>query len=206
MKNLVRYILISGLLIVASKSAILAQSRSITMVNYNPSVTLGDVTNFIDEFSFRGVNVDSRYFIDPNITVGFKAGWNVYRQESDGIASEVITQGNNVLTISAKQYKYINMYPILLSGHYHFGVRGAPRPYIGLGAGAYHVTRRVEMGLFSSQTDKLHFGVAPMVGVILPTNSRSWVHFGVQYNQVLKSGEYDGMSNLSLDLGVGFGF
>ena len=198
-------ILALSLLAICMPPAIYAQSSYHFTLLYTPSLPLGDVTDFSDGFTWRGVAADARFYVNDNVTVGFFTGWEVFREESDGIVSEAIDLGDLTATISAKQFRFTNSVPLLLTSHYHWGERGDARPYIGLGAGLYYITQRLEMGLYAIEDKTTRFGLAPSVGVILPMSYDTSLNLGIQYNQAFKVDDYTGVGYLSFNVGLTWG-
>ncbi|MHA7101218.1 outer membrane beta-barrel protein [Roseivirga pacifica] len=174
-------------------------------IDYAPVIGLGETADYAGGFSFNGFSAGYRFFISTNISVGLESGWQVMREESDGIVTEVIETEDNTLTLSAKQFRFINSTPVLATGHYYFGSEYSVRPYVGLGVGGYYIARRTEMGLYAFEDNNFHFGLAPAAGVIVPFQGDVSGHFGVKYNYATKAGDSANVNYLGFSIGVGFG-
>ena len=63
-------------------AATCAFAQSITNVQYSMGFGTGDLSDFIGKPSFRGITVDFRKMVQPNLGVGFELGWNVFTMQS----------------------------------------------------------------------------------------------------------------------------
>lgn len=142
-----------------------------------------DLKDYIDETSYRGFGIDFRSFVTKSISIGGYTGWNIMDQRVDG----TIEFDNGAVT--GTQIRYVNSFPIMLTGHIHIGgPRSAIRPYFGIGVGTYYVIQRLEIGINAFEKNDWHFGLAPEVGFLFPTDYVS-VLTSLKYNQAFKSGE-----------------
>lgn len=182
-----------------------AQSDYYFSISYSPSLPVGDVTDFSGDFSWRGGSIDARFLINSNLSIGFNTGWNVLRDESDGVVSEVIVGENNTATISGKRFRFTNSIPILITTHYHWGDADEIRPYLGVGAGLYYINQRVEMGLYSAEAAKTRFGLSPGAGVIIPAFYDASLNLGIQYHQAFASADYNSIGYLAFNIGLTWG-
>ncbi len=135
-----------------------------------------DTKDFVNSTSFRGVGLDFRKVVAPATTAGFMAGWNVFHERYQGTA----TMGN--LTVSGTQDRYINSFPIMVNVHRYFGERHGPRPYVGLNAGAFVVIRTFGIGVYASEEDSWDWGIAPEVGIFIPSRSGAGIIINGRYN------------------------
>src|SRR5688572_21094007 len=87
-----------------------ALSQNLTSLQYSMGFGTGDLGDFIDKPSFRGVTLDYRKLVQPNVGVGIDIGWNVFYSEQ---AYDVYTIEN--LSYSGKQYRYNNQIPVLFA-------------------------------------------------------------------------------------------
>lgn len=177
-------------------------------LNYNPAIPLGTTADFVDETSWRGFDLKYAYFISDQLALGFRTGWNIFRQASDGIVSETIINPDNesIVTISGSQFRYINSFPILATADYHFGLEGSVRPYIGLGIGGFAIRQRLEMGLYLVEDNSFRFGLSPNAGLIIPMGGMTSVHLASQYNYVFSNSDLDELPYLSFSIGLGWSF
>ncbi|WP_417602321.1 outer membrane beta-barrel protein [Owenweeksia hongkongensis] len=182
-----------------------AQADYYFSLTYSPSLPVGDVANFTGDFSWRGVGIDARFLLNDNVSVGFNTGWNVLREESDGVVSEVIVGENNTATISGKRFRFTNSIPVLITTHYHWGDSDEIRPYIGAGAGLYYINQRVEMGLYAAEEESTRFGISPSAGVMFPAFYNSSLNVGIQYHQAFAANDYNSVGYLAFNIGLTWG-
>ena len=144
-------------------------------ITYNMSATSSlpansdSDTNFIEDYSFRGLGIEARYVPnrDSNYSFGFNLGWNVLN-EKNHFGTERNTISLPEADISGTQLRYFNTVPLLANASYYFGDRGGIRPYVGVNAGTYYIERRVDIGVSAVVDDAWHFGWAPEVGLVVP--------------------------------------
>ncbi len=178
--------------------------NSFTYLQYAPSLPVGEVTDFTGNFQWRGFGFGASWFLQDAVTIGFETGWYVFRDETDGAVSEVIESDNSTITITAKQFKFINSVPVLATARYY--MEGSQVwGYVQMGIGGYYNEKRLELGLRTVTEDAFQFGIAPEIGIVIPTYSESSFTMGVQYNQAFATSNFDGVGYVAFKIGVGWG-
>jgi outer membrane protein W len=126
-------------------------------------------TNFIEDYSFRGLGIEARYVPsrDASYSFGFNVGWNVLNEKNE-FGTERNTISLPEADITGTQLRYFNTVPLMANASYYFGDRGGIRPYVGVNAGTYYIERRVDIGVSAIVDDGWHFGWAPEVGLVVP--------------------------------------
>ncbi len=130
-------------------------------LTYDMAIPFGQASDFGGDFDPLGVGFDARYFLNPNWSLGFATGWQVLDQKTT-TASQI----NNV-TLHGTQLRYLNLLPLMVSGHYYLR-QYVPQwclPFGGLDVGTFWAERRVDVGLFSVSNSEWHFAVAPELGI-----------------------------------------
>jgi len=155
-----------------------------------------DTRDFISNESFRGFCIEGRKFFGPNVSAGASASWHVFDQQT----SEPMTVDN--ITVSGKQYRYINSFPLFLNAHYHTGSPRGTRLYLGANIGAQYVKQRLDIGLTSFNEDNWHFGMAPELGMLLPFGHAHILVSG-KFHWAIAGGDTD---QSYFSLGVGFAY
>ena len=168
-------------LLAAINSNIGAQNMFST-VSFTAGTPMGEFKDYIDGNSFRGITVDQRFFLQENFSIGYSFGWQVFSQQKDGLFS---AEGSD---IRGTQIRNVNLFPFLVTGHYHFGEEDRLRPYVGLGLGAVPSLQRTDIGVFAIQENDWSFGVSPEIGVIIPFSADFGINLGLKY-QVTKRGD-----------------
>ena len=168
-----------------------------TSLTYDIGIPFSDVSDFSDETSFRGVSVDARRFINDNISAGLYVGWHVFKGREDGLFS---VDGTD---ISGTRVNYVNTFPIMATGYYHFGEDdGGVRPYAGIGLGTVHALKRTEIGLFAIQDNDWRFGFFPGVGVMIPLGVDVGVNLGAKYQYSIGPSDSFDITYLSFNIGL----
>jgi hypothetical protein len=157
---------------------------------------LSNTKDFTDNFGWRGIGVDYKRLVKPNMTVGLSFGWQVFDEQSDDVVSAF------GLDISGDQFRYVNSWPLLANLSYFLGKEGSARPYLGANVGAYIMEQRLEIGLYAFEETNLHFGFAPEAGIAFPVRPNVSALVNARYNYALGAGSVDDQAYLSFSLGL----
>ena len=84
-------------------------------VNYAIGIPLGDTREFISNTSFRGFNAEFGRFFTEEISVGFLFAWSVFNESFPRDTYEL-----EDITLTGNLYRYINAFPLMAVGRYHF--------------------------------------------------------------------------------------
>jgi len=188
--------IIIALLITAS-----ANSQSLFMMNYSMGFSTGETSDYIGSPSFRGFNIDGRYFINDQFSLGGAFTWQTFYEKLAGASYT-----NDNLTITGTQYRYLNAYPILFNAHYYLGYNiMKPRVYMGAGVGPYVMNQRTNVGIFSIENNYWHFGISPEIGLLYPFNENTKLNIGVKYHYVFKAKKTIDYSWFGLNIGFAWG-
>lgn len=171
-----------------------------TAVTYSMGFGSGDLGDFVEKPSFRGIAIDYRKMVQPNIGVGFTLGWNVFYEEK---SYATYTVDNS--SLSGKQYRYSNQFPLLLAGNYYLKPGESLNPYVGLGVGTMYTLRNTDMNLYTLEQDAWHFSVTPEIGLQYSIDDSTGLLVGLKYVNGFKAGDFDaGQNYLSLNVGLVF--
>ncbi|TFH01415.1 MAG: hypothetical protein E4H13_04990 [Calditrichales bacterium] len=133
-----------------------------TTLTYNISVPAGETAYFIENPSYLGISFDARKYVLPFFSVGFYSGWQVFYDQSTDLIQ--LERG----TVSGKQYRHINTFPVMLNAHLYLGGEQCFRPYVGINAGAYYTWKRFAVGVITLEEKKWVWGFAPEAGFTIP--------------------------------------
>jgi hypothetical protein len=177
-----KHMIVIILVLLAAVNA-LGQSK-ITAFHYDISLPDQGTKDFIDETSWLGFGFDGRWFVnaDVPVTLGIALGWHVFDKET----SETIVFDNGAL--SGHQHRYLNSFPIMLTGHYYFGDKERLWAFVGAGVGTYCIIQRFEVGVFAFEETNWHFGVYPEVGLQIPLQEVD-LFVSARYNYAFEAGE-----------------
>jgi hypothetical protein len=158
--RLIMLLVLGGL--IASSNASAIEGEKLTAVSWNVGLATEDMKTFVDNTSMRGFGLQGRWFVRSRLSLGLLWEWQVF----DYSTKEAIETSG--ITVSGQQYRYVNAFPFLATAHLYLGRPGATRLYVGGGAGAYYIMKRLEIGLVAIDDDNWHWGVAPEAGLLLP--------------------------------------
>ena len=175
-----------------------------TSTNYMVSLPMGDSRDYIEKASFRGFGFEFGSFVDSEdkLAVGLGFAWNVLNENID---DEPFESGN--LTVTGKQFRYINAFPIYINTSYYFSDQESNiKPYAGVGIGTIYKEQRTEIGVFAITDKKWHFGLLPHAGVLFALGSDAHLNLDLKYHQGFAAGGSDAISYLSINAGLHFIF
>lgn len=194
-----RKILLLAVFGLASIGGLYAQSH--TALTYSIGFPTGDLGDYISQPSFRGVTLDYHKLIQPNIGVGFSLGWNVFYED---LPNDTYTIDN--VSLSGKQYRYMNYWPMLAKGTYYLKPGETINPYVGLGVGTIYSLRNTNMNLYTVEVDAWNFALQPEVGVLFNAGDAAAITVVAKYyNGFAAGGDLDtAQSYFTLNLGFTF--
>jgi hypothetical protein len=174
----------------------LASAQTWTALTYQPSQPLGNTQDFADGFGWRGVGIDYKKQVKPNLALGLSFGWHVFDQQTDQVVSAF------GVDISGDQFRYVNSWPLLANVSYFLGTPGGVRPYLSANVGTYIMEHRLDIGLYSIHETNWHFGFGPEVGVAIPLQSDLAGVLSGRYNYALSAGSVGDQSYVSFGIGL----
>ena len=172
------------------------QDETQVLINYMPSLSLGETADFTKNFSPRGIELEVDRYISDDLSLGLAVGWNVFREKVTGESFEY----NNYL-VTGTQFRYTNIVPLNIKAKKYFSM-GGPTPFIGFGLGTSYTRQTNEVGIFSLVDSKWQFNIAPEAGMRISLTGLL-VSLKVKYSHSLKAGNFPAMSYLGFGIGVG---
>lgn len=190
--------LIVGVALLALPGVVAAQGRSKWFgLTWSMASPLQNSKEFVSDYSFRGLGLEWRQ-LRGTTSFGLHLGWNAMNEE------KFRTSSADQADLTGYQFRYINAYSILLSGHKYLGEAGRARPFLGVKAGTYYIDQRMDVGLWRITDNNWHVGVAPELGFAIPmAGNLQYESFytTVRYNYALAAGDVPFQSWLSVDVG-----
>lgn len=160
--------IILSLIVLASFGT--AFSQSILSFGYEPASPIGDMTQFVDKFSLRGLSAALNVHVTKKITVGFTTQWTGFFDDPPR-HSEDFTGG----AITAGAWKEFYIWNLFANAKYFFVEKGAVIPYAGLSVGTAYTDQRLKVGTYEVNDHKWRFTMAPEVGMLLPMGmDKTW--------------------------------
>jgi hypothetical protein len=166
------------------------------VLSYNTALPMGDLNEYINPMSFRGMGFEGKYEVAPNITLGAALGWNVFYEKR---TKETIVKDN--VSFTGNLFRYVNSFPITANVNYMGGGDGV-RPFIGLGVGTYYSYKRTEVSVIAIDVDTWHFGLQPEAGLMIPFGYNTSFYFSTKYNLAFKTSEVDALTYWGFNIGI----
>jgi hypothetical protein len=188
---------IAILSVCASIQQAAAQTSSFT-TSYTASFPMGETRNFISKPGFRGFTFDYRYHQNKQVSFGLSTGWYVFYEEM-GFDTYVTEEG---ATYWAKQFRYLNSFPILATLTCFSKSDKMVTPFIGVGAGITYMRKEVKTRPFSNEVDPWHFTVAPEAGLRIKSKSNVALLLSARYNYNFKTPESGYQSYMGVNIGL----
>ena len=167
-------------------------------VQYSMGFATGDLKDFNSSASFRGMSFEYRYLMQPAIGVGVETGYNLFYDRMD-----YATYTRGTQSLSGVQYRYTHAVPVLAAFDYYLKPDTQYNPFAGLGIGTLYTDRKVDMGMFTMQSDVWQFALRPEFGVMINTQSANLI-IAAKYFSGFKAKDTDGQQYFTLNLGIVF--
>jgi hypothetical protein len=176
-----------------------AFGQSLTALQYSVGFGTGDLGSYISKPSFRGVTLDFRKLIQPNVGIGFELGWNVFYEGQSG---ETYTRDK--LSYSGNQYRYNNQFPMLFAGDYYLQPDQKINPFVGLGIGTMYSLRNTDMSVYTLEQDAWNFVLRPEAGVLIEATPEMSFMICGKYYHGFEAGDLPTQSYFALNFGFVF--
>ncbi|PXY00940.1 hypothetical protein DF185_13670 [Marinifilum breve] len=202
MKKLI--ILSVAMLAMASTSYINAQNKGFVSFGWKMGMPLSDTKDYADEFSLEGFHFGVERFVGKDFTLGLDLSFQHFYEESGKI-----TYKSDNSSYTGSGYKYFDAAPFTLAGKYYFGISNPEAsfvPYIGVGAGAFYIKERLEVGSVSFEDTGWAFGVTPQLGFMIRLDKKLWFYSDFAYSNIFGRKDINDHKLLSGTLGVKIGF
>ena len=166
---------------------------------WSGSYGVGDTDDFAGDPSWRGLGVDLRSLRSERTSLGVYLAFNAFYNKTSEVA-EIPGQSGHV---AGTQFRYLNVFPVLVTGHYYLGRTPDSGVYLGGGAGVYPAEYRLDLGTQKYQETLWYPGLMPEAGWIFPlgTSARGYVNLKFHYG-IATSKNDPSLSYLSLGVGL----
>jgi len=195
MKKIFFILLVTGMIATTQLNA----QDSFFSIQYSVGFGNGDMKDFIEKTSWRGISFEYRNLVTPNIGVGIESGMNTFYEKKD---YATYTQGTR--SLSGVQYRYINTIPILAAADYYFSPGEKINPFLGLGIGTIYNLRDLDMGLYTIEEDAWQFALRPAVGVLFNVSEGVDLYLGAKYFAGFKGGDLEAQNYFTINVGFNF--
>jgi opacity protein-like surface antigen len=194
MKKIFFVFLLTGII---SATQVKAQ-ESLFSIQYSMGFATGDLKEFNEAASFRGMSFEYRYMMQPSIGVGFETGYNLFYDRMD---YATYTQGT--VSLSGIQYRYTHAVPVLAAFDYYLKPDTRFNPFVGLGVGTLYTYRDLDMGMFTLESDVWQFALRPQIGAIISTPAADLI-LGAKYFSGFKANDTEGQQYFTINIGLVF--
>ena len=174
--------------------------KGYSVVNYSVGFSTGDFNEYVDQISYRGINLEFMWNVKPNLDAGLEVGWNVFYAKED---KKVYTEGTE--SISGVQYRYTNAVPIIAGARWR-KTGGKTQPYVGAGVGTTSVNRSTDFGLYRIYNNTWQFCVRPEAGLIYKFSETSGLNAGVKYYMNFENDDMAAQPYFTVNVGFAFAF
>ncbi len=172
-----------------------------TNLSYDMSIPMGNTKDFISKTSFRGMSLNVGRYVTDNLDLNLRFSWHTFYEE---MPYDSYTEGSR--TVTGKQYRYINSFPMTVGTRYHFNPDSHFSPFVGLGLGAYSQEIRTDMGIYYVENDnQWKFGFYPEIGLNWNFSYGTGIYINARYDNTLSAGDTDSQSYLTFSVGLKFG-
>lgn len=137
------------------------------------AVPIGNVRDYTGDASFRGMQLDLRYWVHRAVSLGFGFGWQLFDEKKDR-ATYPIESG----AITATLYRSLELVPLLATVHVHPGAYGPVKPFAGLGVGTSHAHFQTLAADLAWDKRAWFFTLQPEAGVLIGRDT-AYASFGV---------------------------
>ena len=194
MKKIFFIILLTG---VISATQVKGQ-ESLFSIQYSMGFGVGDLKEFNESASFRGMSFDYRYMMDRSLGIGFETGYNLFY---DKMNYATYTRGTE--SLSGVQFRYTHAVPVLAAFDYFIIPDTQFNPFVGLGIGTLYTNRDVDMGMYRWKRDVWQFAIRPQVGILIATPGVDFI-VGAKYYSAFKANDVEGQSYFTINVGLAF--
>jgi outer membrane protein len=166
---------------------------------YSMGLGTGELNDFISKYSWRGVGMEYKTEVTDNILAGFGVDWNVFYED---MPYGTFTQDN--VSVSGKQFRYLNTYPMTAKLHYYRDSDNGVRFIAGTGIGTSYMERDIDMGQYSINNNTWQFLVVPEIAATYDIDASRSLLLSLKYNYNFKNDQLPSMSYLSFNIGFAF--
>lgn len=195
MKKIFFVLLVTGIIGITQLNA----QENFFSMQYSVGFGTGDMGEFIEKTSWRGISFEFRNFVSPNVGLGIESGMNTFYENKD---YDTYTDGT--ISLSGVQYRYINTVPILAAADYYFQPDAQINPFFGLGIGTIYNRRDLDMGLYTVEDEAWQFALRPELGVLVNVSEGLDLMLGAKYYAGFKSGDMEAQNYFTINLGFNF--
>lgn len=195
MKKTLFFVLIIGL---AIPGFVKAQTGYVGF-QYQMGFAAGDLGDYIGSASFRGAVFEYQKDLNTSISAGVEFAWTTFYERK-----EYDTYTVDQYSLSGIQYRYSNMFPMLVCVEYTLNPDSDIRPFVNLGLGTMYTIRDTDMGLWRLEEKAWQFGLKPELGVMYDLGISTSLKLEGKYYMGIGGSELENQSFFAVSVGLAF--
>ena len=174
-------------------------AQNLMTLKYPIAFTTGDLNEYVEKVSWRGIGFGYRYLADGDIAAGFDLGFQGFYERKD---YDTYTVGT--ASLSGVQYRY--QWNTTMTGQVEYILNEGQdfRPFIGIGAGAIYNKRITDFGLYRFTQDPWQFLMKPEIGVSYYMSNGTALLISGEYFAAFDTQDLEGQSFVTLNIGLIF--
>ncbi len=176
----------------------IVSAQSFTSIQYTMGIPAGGLKDHVSKVSWRGATVEFHKEVAPSVTVGVNFAWSTFYERMD-----YASYTRNNATLTGVQYRYDNLFPMLVNAHYTFGTNTLV-PYVGLGIGTMYDLRNTDMGTWTLEEDNWHLLMTPEAGFMYDISPGTSLKLNAKYDYAFKIKDAEAFGNLNINFGFVF--
>ena len=175
------------------------RAQGFMIAKYPIGFATGDLNEYIEKTSWRGIGLGYRYFADGDIAAGIDVGFQGFYERKD---YDTYTIGT--ASLSGVQFRY--QWNTSVTGQVEYVLNEGQdlRPFLGIGAGALYARRVTDFGLYRFTQDPWQFLMKPEVGITYYTSNGSALLLSGEYLVGFQTKDLEGQSFVTLNIGLIF--
>ncbi len=173
-----------------------------TALSYNTTFAVGNTADFINRPGWQGVGLEAGTFLKPTFSLGIVSSWNILYK---AVGESTVTTENDV-TLSGKQYRFLNAIPLFVTGRYYFRGLTPTRVFLfaGLGMGTMYVRRQTDMGFLALKDQTWQFALYPEAGLNYTIQSGVGLFAVLRYHQGFGNTRLPATSYAGVNIGIAY--
>ncbi len=196
----IKYIIVAALIAFSFNNKVSSQETSYINMTYDMSMPFGNTADYISKTSFRGYTFELGWYAAEALTIGLRFSWHTFSEDMP-----YDTYYDGTISLTGKQYRYINSMPLTTGIKWIMNKNGHFRPFLGAGLGAYMQNIRTDMGVYTAEIKQWHFGFYPEAGFLYEFSYGTGLLLNARYDNTLEAGGNNGHSYLTVSVGFHFG-
>ena len=172
--------------------------ESLFSIQYSMGFGTGDLKEYNESASFRGMSFEYRYMMKPSVGLGLETGYNLFYDKMD-----YATYTKGTMSVSGIQYRYTHAVPVLAAFDYYLKPDQKFNPFVGLGVGTIYYFRDLDMGMLTTESDAWQFALRPEAGVLVNIQGLDFL-VGAKYFMGFDANDLDAQSYFAINVGLIF--